>query len=91
MVYDVELESTLKNMENNTSFFKTHHDPQRGWIINIHPNKLIRGTEVEINDRKNNITPGIQKVFTDTSYNTAKTMSDTEKVVFRDILQKTDC
>ena len=49
---------------------------------------MIRGTEVEIIDIKYNITPGIQKVFTFTSYNTAKTMSDTEKVVFGDILQK---
>ena len=51
---------------------------------------MIRGTEVEINDRKYNISPIIQKVFTDRSYNTAKPMSDTEKVVFRGILQKTD-
>ena len=51
---------------------------------------MLRGTEVEINDKENNITPGIQKVFTDTSYNTAKSMNDIEKLVFRDILQKTD-
>ena len=51
---------------------------------------MLRGTEVAINDRKYDITPGIQKVFTDTTYNTAKPMSDMEKLVFRDILQKTD-
>ena len=34
--------------------------------------------------------PGIQKVFTDTSYNTPKSGIDMEKIVFRDILQKTD-
>ena len=91
VIYDAELENTLQNMENNnTGFFKTHHDSQQGWLINKHPIKLIRGTEVEINKNKYNITTGIQKVFTDTSYNTAKSMSDTEKVVFRDNLQKTD-
>ena len=79
-------------MENiNTGFFKTYHDPQRGWMWNGYPSKMSGGTEVEINNKKYNITPGIQKVFTDTSYITAKSMSDTEKLVFRDILQKTDC
>ena len=51
---------------------------------------MLRGTEIEINDKVYNITPGIQKVFTETSYNTAKSMNDLEKLVFRDILQKTD-
>ena len=30
MIYDVELENTLKNITANTGFFKSHHDPQRG-------------------------------------------------------------
>ena len=51
---------------------------------------MLRGMEVEINDKEYNITPGIQKVFTDTSYNTAKSMNDMEKIGFRDTLQKTD-
>ena len=37
-----------------------------------------------------NITPGIQKVLVDSSYISIKSMNDTEKVVFRDMLQKTD-
>ena len=48
------------------------------------------GTELEISGNKCDITPGLQKVFTDTKYETAKSMSDTEKVVFRDILSKTN-
>ena len=75
---------------NNTGFFKTYHDPQRGWMLNNYPIKTLRGTEVKSNDKEYKITPAIQKVFTDTSYNTAKSMSDTEKLVIRDILQKTD-
>ena len=47
------------------------------------------GTEVDISGSKYDITPGLQKVFTDTKYETAKSMSDTEKVVFREILSKT--
>ena len=77
-------------MKENIGYFKTHEDPQRGWILKICPAKMLHGTEVEINDRKYDISPGIQEVFTDTTYNTAKSMSDMEKLVFRDILQKTD-
>ena len=47
------------------------------------------GNEVEISGNKYDITPGLQKVFTDTKYETAKSMSDRVKVVFRDILSKT--
>ena len=36
------------------------------------------------------ITPGVRKVFTDTSFNTAKSMNDMERLVFRDISQKSD-
>ena len=75
---------------NNTGFLKTYHDPQRGWMLNKYPIKMLRGTMVEINDTEYNITPGIQKVFTNQSYNTAKSRNDTEKLVFGDILQKTE-
>ena len=91
VLYDVELENTLKNTENNiTGFSKTYHDPQRGWMLNNYPIKMLSGSMVEINDKEYNITPGIQKVFTDTSYNTAKSINGIEKLVFRDILQNTD-
>ena len=90
MINDVKLENTFKNMEKgSTGFFKTHHDPQRGWLLNNYPIKTLGGMEVEINDNKYNITPGLQKVFTDTTYDAAKSMTDTEKVVYRDILQNT--
>ena len=90
VLYDVELENTLRNMRDNNGFFKTQHDPQRGWTLNTYPIKMLHGTKVEVDDKEKNITPGFQKVFTDTSYTTAKSMSDTEKLVVRDILQKTD-
>ena len=38
-VHDVELETTLNKMTDNTGFFKTYHDPQPGWMINNHRNK----------------------------------------------------
>ena len=68
--------------KDNTGFLKTHHDPQRGRMLNNYPNKTPGGTEVEINENNNSITPGPQKVFTDTTHDAAKSMNETEKVVF---------
>ena len=50
---------------------------------------MLRGTKVEINENKYNIPPGIRKVLVDQSYDTAKSMTDNDKIIFRDILQKT--
>ena len=63
-------------MKDNTGFFKSSHDPQRGWMINNYPIKMIGGTKVEINDNEYNITSGLQKVFTNKSYDTANSMND---------------
>ena len=52
--------------------------------------KKIGGTEVQIIDNKLNKTPGIQKVIVDSSYNTAKSANVMDKVVFTNMLQKTD-
>ena len=90
MTYDVELENTLNKLKDNTGFFKTHYDSQNGWMLNNHPIKTPGGSNMKINENEYNITPSLQKVFTDTKYETVKSMSDTEKVGFRDILQKTN-
>ena len=50
---------------------------------------MLRGTKVEINENKYNISPGMRKVIVDQSYDTAKSMTDKDKLIFRDILQKT--
>ena len=67
MIYDVELENTLKNMATNTGFFKTYYDCERGWMWNGYPVKMLRGTDVGIKDKEFIITPNLQKVFTRTS------------------------
>ena len=41
-IYDVEIENTLNKMKDKAGFFKTNHDPQRGWMINNHPIKMLR-------------------------------------------------
>ena len=88
-VQDKELEKTLNKMKDNTGFFKAHYDPQRGWMLKNYPIKTPGGTSVKINGNEYDKTSGLQKVFTDTKYETAKSMSDTEKVAFKDILSKT--
>ena len=50
MIYDTELENTLKNMKNNTGFFKTIEDQEHGWMWNGYPVEILGGTEVQIND-----------------------------------------
>ena len=49
-------------------------------MLNIYPIKLIGETEVKINDKKN-ITPGIQKVFTDTSNIPLKNLNDKDREI----------
>ena len=49
---------------------------------------MLRGTKVEINENKYNIPPSLQKLFTDKTYETAKSMNDQDKVIFRDYLLK---
>ena len=89
-VYDVELENTINKMKDNTAFFKTHYDPQRGWTLHYYPIKTPSKTNVKIGGNEYDITPGLQEIFTDTKYETAKSMSDTGKVVFKDVLSKTN-
>ena len=50
---------------------------------------MLRGTKVEINENKHNISPGIRKVLVDQSYDTSISMTDKDQLIFRDILQKT--
>ena len=89
-IYDVELENTLNRMKDNTGFFKTQHNPLSGWILNNFSIGTPGGTKVEISGNKYDINEGLQKVFTDTKYGTAKSMRYMEKVVFRFILSKTN-
>ena len=90
LIYDTELENTLKNMKNNTSPIQTYEDPEHGWMWNGYPNKILGGTEVEVNGKKYNVIPGIQNLLVNTSYNTIKSTNDKDRVVFRDMLQKID-
>ena len=48
---------------------------------------MIRGTEVEINDKKFKITPNLQKVFTQKSNIPLKQLNDQEWELYKNILE----
>ena len=73
-----------------TGFFKTYHDPEYGWMLNGYPIKIIRGTEIEINDKKINITPGIRKIFTETSNIPVKQLNDEDREIYNNTLKTLD-
>ena len=54
---------------------------------NGYPVKMLRGTEVEINDKKFNITPNLQKVFSQTFNIPLKKLNDQEWEIFKNILE----
>ena len=76
-------------MKNNTGFRKTSEDPEHAWMWNDHPVKILGGTKTQIKEKKYDMTPGTQIVLVNSSYDTAKSMSDMEKLVFRDMLHTT--
>ena len=85
VLYDVEIENTLSKMKDNTGFFYSYHDPQRGWMKINYPIKSSRRTNVEINENKYNISPAFRKVLVDQTYDTAKSLTDKDNINFRDI------
>ena len=63
-IYDVQLENTLNKMSDNTGFFKTHYDQQRGWMLNNIPIKSPGVTEIQVNENEYDLTKGIRNVLT---------------------------
>ena len=48
-------------------------------MLNIYPNNILPGTEIEINGNKYNLTPNLQKVFSETSNIPLKKLNDKER------------
>ena len=74
-------------MRDNTGFFKTYEDPERGWMLNNYPIKMLGVTEVEINNKKYNITPSIRKVLTDTYNISPKKLNYKDRKIYGNILK----
>ena len=63
MLYDFELEIFLRNMTENSEFFETDYDRERGRMWNGYPIKISSGTEVEISGKKFNFVSTYSKSF----------------------------
>ena len=67
MIYDALLEKTLNIMKTNTGFFNIEKRHNGDIIWNGFPLYKMGGSKPNINEETYSITPGIQKVLTDTS------------------------
>ena len=71
-------------------FFKTNYDRERGWMWNGYPIKISSATDVDIDGKKMNTTPGINKVITDTSKIPLTKSTDKDNKIFINILESLD-
>ena len=87
VLYDTSLENTLTNMKNNEKgFFKLREDKygQRYW--NGKPIHTPHDSIVEVEDKNFNITPNLQKVFTDTTGKSLKKLNKKEIQTYKKLL-----
>ena len=85
--YDTSLENTINNMKNNTGFFNIKESDDGDIFRNGFPVEKIGGNKLKINEKVHNITPGIQKVLTDTSNIPLKKLNDKDREIFNNILE----
>ena len=79
VLYDVELEDTLKNMKNNIGFFIIEETNDGNLFWNGFPIEKTGSSKLKINKKIYNITPGIQKVLTDTTNIPIKKLNDQDR------------
>ena len=87
VIYDTSLENTLSNMKNNTGFFNIEKTNDGGIFWNGFPVKKVGDNKLKINEKIHNITPGVQKVSTDTSNIPIKQLNDQDRGIFINILE----
>ena len=87
VIYDTSLENTLSNMKNNTGFFNTEETNDGENFLNGFPVEKLGGDKLKINEKVYNITPGIQKILTDTSNKPIKQLNDQDRGIFINILE----
>ena len=89
VIYDVEKENTLNNME-NVGFFKIEERDNGDVFWNGFPVEKIGGNKIKINENVFNITRGIQKVLTDSSNIPIEKLNDQDREIFNNILESLD-
>ena len=72
-------------MKNNTGFFNIEGTNDGEIFWNGFPVKKTGGSQLKINEKIYNISPGIQKVYTDTSNIPIKPLTDQDSGIFINI------
>ena len=90
VIYDTSLENTLNYMKSNIGFFNIEESVDGDIFWNGFPVEKIGGKKLRINEKIHNITPGIQKVKTDTSNIPLKKLNDKDKEIINNILESLD-
>ena len=86
VIYDTSLENTLNKMKNNAGFFNIEERDNGVTIWNGFPFEKMDG-KLKIIEKIYIITPGIQKVLTDTSSKLLKKLNDEDREIFIKILE----
>ena len=88
ILYDVSLENTLTNMKDKQKgFFKIIEDQNRQRFWNGIPVEISGDSRIEIKGSDFNITPNLQKVFTDTTGKSLKKLDKTENITYKKLLK----
>ena len=77
-------------MRNNTGFFNIEETDDGDIFWNGFPVEKMGGNKLKINEKIHNITPGFQKVLTETSNIPLKKLKDKDREIFNNILESLD-
>ena len=88
ILYDVSLENTLTNMKKNEKcFFKIEEDQNRQTFWKGIPVEMSGDSRVETEGKNFNLTPNLQKVFTDTTGKSSKKLDKMENLTYKKLLK----
>ena len=90
VIYDTSLENTLKLMKINTVFFNLEERDNGDIIWNGFRVEKMGDNKLKNIEKIYNVTPGIQKVLTNTSNIPLKKLNDKDREVFNKILKSLD-
>ena len=87
VIYDTSLGNTLNKKKRNNSFFNIEETDIGDIFWNGTLVEKVGGNKLKINEKIHNVTPGIQKLLTDTSNIPLKKLNDEDRHTFGKILE----
>ena len=90
VIYDTSLENTLNNMKNSFGFCNIDERDNGVNVWNGFLLKKVGGNKFKINENIYDMTPGTQKVLTDTSNIPMKKLNDQDREIFINFLESFD-